>query len=308
MSKNKIGVNQKCPCGSDRKYKKCCANADRENAQTSRGVLRKSFSVEPGEDFFNRFIVQMSDIRKCVIDSDDRDTYQESYECIFQNLVEARLARAHVKDLISDHNRRLQTKEDGIIHGHQIDIVEPIDDDLNLFFKDFFIRGVMVIDQLFEDSARMGYPIKNLFSEQEKKRCEAIENFPLTNEDERFKSLLAFIDGHKASWYGKFKELRTMIEHRGWSLPPVSYQTVPGNRVAAKYPQVLGIGLVEIIEISWNNLTNLCEEILVFIAGLKLPDNLIMVKLSEEEQELIRVPVRYAVRLRDFPGSTYSHS
>jgi len=56
----KTGRNEKCPCGSGLKYKKCHMNKQREI-----GVLRKAYDIGMGDDFYARFLFGLGNIRSC---------------------------------------------------------------------------------------------------------------------------------------------------------------------------------------------------------------------------------------------------
>ncbi len=124
------------------------------NAQP--GTLRFSYSIKEGEDFHARFLIQMSQIRDCAYSKDQRLAYDKSYHPVFQNLLEAKFAKEHCENLIVQHKQNIADGEEGIYHGNQIDVKNPIDDDLNMYFKDFFIRGTIAIDCLMRHAAFMG--------------------------------------------------------------------------------------------------------------------------------------------------------
>ncbi len=303
---NAVGRNHKCPCGSNRKYKKCCLSKDEAN-RNIRGVLTKSYDIKEGDDFFGRFIFQMCQIRDCISPREERLTYDHFYSTIFENLYEAKIARERCLEAISQHNQDVANGKGAYITNRQITVDAPITDDLNLFFKDFFIRGVMASDALFRHCAYMGYPISGLFSDKEKKRKQAVAEFPIPDSDPRKAQFFKYIEGHQKNWYRVFRELRVQIIHHGWKLPKIVYSPIAGNKVGVNYPKIHGLTIEEILNVCWHNMTGFCEETIVILAGLKLPDDLMILEIPIDKRDK-GFPVRFAVRHKAFPEANFSSS
>ena len=263
--------------------------------------MRKSFSIKPGEDFVSRFIFGLGNIRSCVYKQKDSNTYDKSFNRCFQNLVEMRLAKEKVTELVAGHLKKVENKEDGLYHGNQIDVENPIDDDLNLFFKDFFIRGSMAIDGLKKHAEFMELKIDFLFSDQDKAFAKGLKKFPLEETDERFESLLNFIKNHKKSWYSDFRELRRKIEHEGWSLEDVKYYLDTKDNVKVVVPNIQEREMLVLLNHYWNIINIFCEEIVTFLLGLKLNDDMYIHYIPEDKRDK-NTPVRYIVSHKSMPG------
>lgn len=298
----KIGRNDACPCGSNKKYKKCCMLTQKTKREI--GVLKKVYSSP--DDFAVRFLFQMCQIRDCTYKREEIKEYDKMYQPIFQNLLEAKFAKELCEKLINEHNKDILEKKDGKYHGSQIDIEKPIDDYLNLYFKDFFIRGEMAINSIKRFCKFIGYDIGFMFEEKdEKKYKKGLRRFIFKEDDNRFETLSNMIKHNKIAWYIKFNEIRNRIEHEGFSLPALSYGLDINNVVTIKYPKFGEQTFEQIISICWNNLTNLCEEIIVYLSSLKLEDDLIMVQIEEKDRDK-NMPIKYAVRHKDFPSAHFS--
>ena len=201
----------------------------KNTAAAQPGTLRFSYDIKKGEDFHARFLMQMGQIRDCAYPRDQHLKYDKSYHPIFQNLLEAKFAKEHCENLISQHKQNVAEGKDGVYHNHQIDIKNPIDDDLNTYFKDFFIRGTIAIDCLMRHTAFMGSGIGFLFiNDNPKKYKKGLEKFPLKNDDPRFTSLIEMIKHNKTNWYFQFREIRRKRSnpdktcrstHHGFALP-----------------------------------------------------------------------------------------
>jgi len=291
-----LGRNSPCPCGSGKKYKKCHMN---NRAQV--GVVRKAYNVGKDDDFYARFIMGHGNIRDCVYGNDKRLEYDKSFNPVFQNLVEMKIVKDKCASIISKHLENIKTGLDGKYHGSQIDVKDPIDDELNILFKDFFIRGQMAIGALIKHSIYMGSNIGFFFSETEKKFRSGLKNFVLKEEDDRYKALNNFITNHKMAWYLSFREIRRQIEHEGWSLPELKYSLDDSMIVQVHLPVSPGQSIEEILENYWKSMILFCEEIVVFLLGLKLKDPMVIVYLPEDRRDP-NVPVRYIVSHKDLLG------
>ncbi|MDO8565315.1 MAG: SEC-C domain-containing protein [bacterium] len=292
----KVGRNEKCPCGSGLKYKNCHMNKRQEV-----GVLRKGYDLGKDHDFYTRFLFGLGNIRSCAYGRDKQLEYDKSFNPVFQNLLEMNIVKKKCVALISQHLEDVGAGKDGKYHGNQIDVNEPIDDELNIFFKDFFIRGEMAIGSLIAHSRYMGSNIGFLFSNDEKKLRKGLKNFVLDENDERFKGLNAFMKHHRASWYESFNDLRNKIEHEGWHLPDLHYTLDANHKVQVRLPVAPDQTIEEILESYWKSMSMFCEEVIVFLLSLKLGDDMIIVFIPEEKRDK-NLPVRYIVSPKAFPG------
>ena len=55
----KVGRNDPCPCGSGKKFKKCCAF----NKLPEKGVLRLAYEIGINDPFMARMLFQITQIR-----------------------------------------------------------------------------------------------------------------------------------------------------------------------------------------------------------------------------------------------------
>lgn len=307
MSKE-IGRNDKCYCGSNRKYKKCCMNKDELDQKHTvvAGTLRRAFNIKSGDDFFTRYLFGLNRMKDAVCPKEKRLEYDNSFAPVFQNLLEAKYAREYAINLMDRHNSDIQDGKDGIIQGQQLNINNPIDNELNMFFKDMFIRGTIAIDCLIKHTQHMGYGISFLFSDSEEKFKKGLKGFPIPETDERFSHLKDMIYDTRKVWYAQFREIRRKIEHNGYKLPDVKH-SISNGKVTPIYPQIGNQSIREILDICWQNLSTICEEVIVYIIHLKLPPHLMVVMIPPENRDP-SLPVKYAVRHRSFPDADYSHS
>ncbi len=138
-----------------------------------------------------------------------------------------------------------------------------------------------------------------------KKYKKGVEKFPLKNNDSRFTALVDIIKHNKINWYSQFREIRRKIEHERFALPNPYYRLNGENKVEVIFPTFGKQNIEEILKICWENLTNLCEEILVFLLSLKLKDYLVIIRISDNMRDK-HFPIKYAARYKDFPQANFS--
>lgn len=292
---NTVGRNEKCPCGSGKKFKKC-----HMDKIFSYGVLKRAYDAD--DDYVHRFLFGLGGIRSCVCRSEEsRLAYDKSFSPIMQSLTEMRIAKVKCLELIERHSKDISEKRDGLFTGNQITVNDPIDDELNLLFKDFFIRGVMVTRSLNKHTEHLGCSTSFLFSDQEKKFKRGMESFPLKEGDARFEYLKKFVSDHKQTWYQVFMDMRTEMEHLGWSLEDVKYKLDRKMNTYPIFPKASGLEIPYILDTCWSNIVHLCEEITVFALSLNLKEDMIIVKIPETEREKHN-KARYIVSHTSMPG------
>jgi hypothetical protein len=270
------------------------------NKTFSYGLLKRSYDAE--DDYVHRFIFGLGNIRSCVYrDTESRNAYDKSFSPVMQSLTEMRIAKVKCLELIERHTKDIAERRDGVFSGNQITVTYPIDDELNLLFKDFFIRGIMVTRALNKHTEFLGCNTSFLFTDQEKKFKKGIESFPLAPDDKRFEYLMKFANDHKQTWYKVFSDMRTSMEHLGWSLDDIKYQLDRDMNVYPIFPKASGHEIRYIFDTCWNNIVHLCEEITVFALSLKLDDDKVIVRIPETEREKHN-KARYMVSHITMPG------
>jgi len=307
---NKLGRNDKCHCGSNKKYKKCCLMRDeleKDQGGVIGGVLRGPLPAGEDDDFMNRFVFGIGKIRDAVIKREERQNFDKDFDVIFQNLVEAKLVKNLCKQYMERHRKDIMEKRDGIITGHQINVKNPVDDELNIFFKDFFIRNSMAVNGLKMLTKKwFGYDISFLFTNKKKDFERGAIKFKIKKDEADFEVLKKFIETNRSGWYDDFKNFRNRIEHEGYKLPIVKYKVDENRNVHAIYPfDNSSQPINKIFDVGWNNLLVLCEEVIIFIMSRELKDPFIIIKVPEEERKKYNW-VKYRVVHKEFPEAQVS--
>ncbi len=275
-----VGRNDPCPCGSGQKYKKCCLLIRRPE----KGVLRLAYEYGTSDSFMARMLFQIMQIRDFVYKNDERKKFDEIYNPIFQNLFEAKVAKEKYEQLLKTHSEKIKNSEicsykpeDPVIRINEI-----IDNDLNLFFKDFFIRGIIALRNLVKFAGFLGFNISFSIISEEKKYLVKKNKFLNKNPDEKFKELCKVIEEDRKSWYLIFSDIRNKVEHEGFKLPDIQYFLGKNNEIKVFYPTLNYQKIEDILGICWQNMFRFCEDIIVFLLSTKLKDPFIIVSISEE--------------------------
>lgn len=298
----KIGPNEKCPCGSDKKFKKCCMH----DWIPANGVLAMAYEYGTSDPFVVRFLFQILKIRdiiypkpaekeKCLI-------FDDLHTPIFQNLMEARMAKERLSDVISQHKEQIKNRIAGHYDKAQkiIRIDKSVDLETSLFFKDFFIRGTMAIKNTIALADFIGYKISFLFGD-DKKFAREKDKFLKTWTTERHSKWLAHMENYRNGWYKAFARLRGEIEHRGFELPKIKYVLDRDENVKVKFPMFDSMQLDDFLNAEWEGLYRFCEEIIVFLLSTKLPYPFEVVLIPKEKRRP-DLPIKYAMAMR-LPGN-----
>lgn len=294
----KIGRNDPCPCGSGEKYKKCC----QLNKRPAKGVLRLAYEYGSSDPFMARMLFQTTQIRDFIYKDNERKNFDEIYNPVFQNLFEAKMVKEKCEQLLKSHSEKIKNNEicsykpeDPVIRINQ-----TIDNDLNLFFKDFFIRGTIALRSLVKFAGFLGFNISFSISSDEKKYLEKKNKFLNKNPGEKFKELCDMIDNDRKSWYLIFSDIRNKIEHEGFKLPDIQYVLGGNGEIKVFYPTINYQKIEDILNICWQNIFRFCEDIVVFLLSTKLKDPFVIVTILEDRRDRAN-PVKYKVSVKNLP-------
>jgi len=232
----------------------------------------------------------------------EQKKFDKIYSPIFQNLFEAKVAKEKCEQVLKTHSENIKNNkicsyktEDPVIR-----INETIDNDLNLFFKDFFIRGIMALRNLVKFAGFLGFNISFSIISEEKKYLKKKNKFLNKNLGEKFKELCDMIENDRKNWYLIFSDIRNKVEHEGFKLPDIQYVLGGNDEIKVFYPTINYQKIEEILYICWQNIFRFCEDIVIFLLSTKLKSPLIIVFIPEDRRGKTN-PVKYRVSVKDLP-------
>ncbi|EKE11118.1 MAG: hypothetical protein ACD_15C00137G0015 [uncultured bacterium] len=282
--------NKPCQCGSGKKYKKCCIGKE----MPILGTFQHVFNYGSSDPFFARMVIQMLEIRDFIFRLDQIDSFDEAYDSILQNLTEAKIVKDRCIELISKHTEGVECGRLARIDQNAIQVDECIDTDLNIWFKDFFIRGNIATKNLIKFAKFFDYEIPFIFTETEKFEKRKAEFLKKSTSD-LDKYLMDLIEAHRSSWYASFVELRNKIEHESFRVPDIKYRNENG-KIKPMIAKFNSLTIEEFLNLSWENLFVLCEDIVILLMTSKLPKEagLSIMHIPENKRDPEK-PIRYKI-------------
>jgi len=272
-------------------------------AQTPiKGIIRKQFGKGTSDPFIVRMMVQIFDIRDFLFKSDsERRAFDLLYNPVFQNLHEAQ----HVKDkfiqTFENYKKRTLKGKGAKLDKGLIRVDDPIDFDLNIFFKDFFIRGHISLECLkkLTDSI-FGINIEFLF-QTDKKLEESIHRFLAMHPQGIFQYFIDMLRGERKQWFSTFIDMRIKIEHHGFTLPEVQY--IPNkDGLTPILPKMGSKDMIETLNLIWENLFEFCEDVVVMMFATKIKgEDIFAIQHIPEHLRDPHKPIKYKISLKPPP-------
>lgn len=291
-----------CVCGSGKRLKNCCL----KNRRPSGGVLRLAFKgsdldKENGQDpLITRIFWQILKIRDHVYrNKEEALAFDKKHGPVFQNLLEAKVAKQRCIDLMRDHRLRVRRREtasydpkgDGVIH-----IREAVDMELNMAFKDFFIRGNIALKALVKLTGYLGYNMSFAFTDEKKYQSKK-DKFLKAHPEKEFVEYVALLEQDRKNWYSLFIEIRNAIEHDGFELPNINYLLGEDDEIKTFYPTINNQDLQDILEKCWQNIFSLTEEMIVFLMKHKIQEPFTILHVPEARRSE-KMPFKYVIGMR----------
>jgi hypothetical protein len=268
-----------------------------ENRPAPSGILRLAFQGREGaqDPFIARIFWQILEIRTHVYRGADRDSFDNKHSPVFQNLLEAKVAKEKCIELMRSHRERVKNRETADFENGVIRINEAVDMELNMSFKDFFIRGNIALKALVKLAGFLGYNMSFAFTDDKKfeeKKTKFLKNHP----EESFVEYVKVIEEDRQAWYRQFIEIRNMIEHEGFEVPKINYLLGKNDEIKTFYATINHQPLDEILERCWENLFHLTEEMLVFLLEKKINPPFALFQVPEDQRPPEK-PFKYIISI-----------
>lgn len=245
----------------------------RENKKVQepiKGTLRKLHGKGTADPFTVRIMFQIFEIRNFLLQSDsEKFLFDELYEPVFQNLLETQYVKDKFIKTFEEYKKRSIKGRGPKIESGVIKVDDTVDFDLNIFFKDFFIRGHIALDCLKKLIDRVfGVNIEFLF-QKDKKLEDGIKRFKVRHPGELFEYFTDMLIHERDQWFSTFISMRIKIEHHGFKLPEIEYLQ-DNARLIPVLPKMDAKDMTETLNLIWENLWQFCEDVIVMIFATKL--------------------------------------
>ncbi|MBX4188391.1 MAG: hypothetical protein KW793_04660 [Candidatus Doudnabacteria bacterium] len=267
------------------------------------GILRNKFTFSPEDAFTSFMILGIASIRDCVFSSNEqRREFDAIYDIMLQNLIEAKLAKDEYLAIVEDYNKRINDPTGFYYKNKTIYANEIIDDELNLLFKDFFIRGSMAIKAILKLAKFFDFKKLSFIFGNDDDFEKSSNQFSASNPYAYAREFMEHIRNHRKSWCSTFILFRDKIEHEGYKLPPINFLIDESDKIVAVFPKTKdGREVDELLKLIWENLINFCEDTLMFLFASKLASDKRIVFIPPGKRDLHH-PIKYQVELVSLPG------
>lgn len=258
------------------------------------GTMQHVFDFGSSDPFVARMMLQVFEMRDFVFKPEEIDAFDNAYNPFLQNITETKTVKDKCVDLIEKHTEGVRSGKLARIKGSTREVDECIDTDLNIWFKDFFIRGNMASKNLIKFAGFFGYNISFMFGDPIKfKRGK--KRFLEKYQNGNGKYFVEMIVDHRKQWYEPFASFRAKIEHDGFCLPDIKYRTLNG-KVEPVIARFGSLSLEQYLNMLWGNLFHLCEDIIMLLFVSKLPENCFIMSIPEKDRDP-QMPMRYKITI-----------
>jgi hypothetical protein len=281
-------LNKPCPCGSGKKFKKCCKG----KGGNFEGTIQHVFNFGSSDPFVARMMLQVFDMRDFVFKLEEIDAFGKAYNPFLQNMTETKIVKDRCVDLIKNHTEGILSGKLARMRGATREVDECIDTDLNIWFKDFFIRGNMASKNLIRFAEFFGYDISFMFGDS-KKFEKGKKKFLEKHKKGVDGYFIDMIEDHRGKWYESFASFRVKIEHKGFCLPDIKYRILNG-KIEPVIVRFGSLSLEQYLNMLWGNLFYFCEEVIMLLFVSKLPKNCSIMNIPEKNRDPQK-PIRFKI-------------
>jgi hypothetical protein len=249
------------------------------------------------DPFTARMLFGMLKIRDHFYQDKERLEFDSLFTPIYQNILEAKYVKDQYIEMEKVHRMNIHSEKTAKYENGVIRVDEDISFSLNIWFKDFFIRGHIALDCLKRLTKKIfGVNIEFFFSNNYKFK-NGLEKFQAQYKSGLFTHFIKTLVAERKNWIEPFVEMRIKIEHDGFKLDSPVYRVI-NNKIVVIYPKIADKEIPETLELLWDSLFNFCEDIIVmlFASRLKGDEPFSIMYIPEELRDPI-MPVKYQVAI-----------
>lgn len=224
--------------------------------------------------------------------------FRDLYYPVVHNLEEARYAKDSFLKIKSEHCSKLAAGEICRVENNYLHIEENVDLDLNMNFKDFFIRGLIAIDCLKRLAAKIFGKKKNvefIFGTDKNFEIGCNRFIKDHGSDEETIKLVDMLKDERKAWFSDFSEMRRKIEHEGYQFPKLKYSLEDDGAKADMIQWDKEITIPDALEIMWNNLSEFCEDLLIILLKDSLNKDILQIFYIKEQDRDEYMSLKYKI-------------
>jgi len=193
-----------------------------------------------------------------VKNDEERLEFDNLYTPVFESLDDCFDCKDELVELIKNHKEKIKKKEIvSFQNGYEIlEIKESIDRKMNKLFKDFFIKGEIALKSLQFLTKKYNLDI-GFFFQKDASFNTGIKKLENGNKSDQSLSKMLVND---RKWRTLFNEIRSRIEHGGFSLGSIKYSHEE-EVVKVHVPMINSVEINEVVQILGNNLFEFVEDL-----------------------------------------------
>ena len=269
-----------------------------EDQSRPKGVIRKLHGGGSSDPFVARMMMGMFEIRDFIFSQDkERRKFDKLYNPIIQNLQEARYVKDKFLETQQDHVDKIKNGDIARFEENFIKVDETVDFDLNIYFKDFFIRGHIALDCLKRLTDHIFDTNIEFFFKADKQFEKGMERFKAKYPGPLFEFFIEMLVDERQNWFSTFVDMRRKIEHHGFELPKVMYR-LEKKKIIPEFPQMNGAETPDTFEVIWENLFSFCEDAVIMMFSSKLPGRtgVSIMHIPENMRDKVK-PIKYKISM-----------
>jgi hypothetical protein len=255
-----------------------------------RWIVQKLADEGSASPFMARLFMGLMRLRDAVYpDPPSRETFDKAFDFVPTSLMTARTTAKDIAELWSTHARKVAAGEVVRRQGSAIHIDENIDKELRKQVEHFLNGAARVVKQDMQGlTAQLGVNIGFMFKKQS-----AFEN-GITALRQTDPLLADYLEKSRA-WSERLQKSRIDLEHSGWTLPRVTYDTASEN-VSAIEPCIAGQPVTEFVQTILDRMCCFVEDVTAHCLQRKMPVPLTIteIQLAQRRSE---APERFQLTL-----------
>jgi len=270
-------------------------------------IFKTLGDAEDGAWMF-RVVHQISQLSQgAALSSSDRAEFDAAHKLLFECMRQCNDARHELCRLMEQHVKDVSEGRAVVVGNHGvISVLQDLEPTLNRAVNSFFVSSRTALYHLFGqiddpskgshtrtvteiltgDSLSFVHSKKNATFEAEAK------TFLDSHPGRASAQLIDILRSDRTSWTLGLQEIRDKIIHDTTYQPLKMLYQARGQKVAVGFPRLNGAGLLEFVEMFWNNLVDAVEEIVLACVATRLPVYMAIVPIPEDRRDH-KLPYRW---------------
>jgi hypothetical protein len=234
--------------------------------------------------------------RGAALCSNDRAEFDAAHKLLFECLRQCNDARHELQRLVEQHRKDIAEGRAVVVGDHGIiSVLQDFEPALNRAVTSFFVSSRTALYHLF--GQRENHPKRSHARTVTEILTSSSLSFVHEKKDTKFEveakkfldshpgrasaHLIDILRGDRTDWTLALQDIRDKIIHDTTYQPLKMLYQARGQKVAVGFPRLNGVGLLEFVEMFWNNLVDAVEEIVLACVATRLPAYMAIVPIPQ---------------------------